>query len=65
MWELLVVLCTLQGKCEEVRQPIYQDHQPSIFECQMYGQLRIAELCERRPGYYPARWSCGRPSGST
>lgn len=62
MWELLVMLCTIHGKCMEVREPIVQDQRPSLFECQMYGQLKIVELCERRPGYYPARWSCGAPT---
>lgn len=65
MWELFIVLCTIHGKCEEIREPIIQDHRPSLFECQLYGQLRIIEHCERKLGYYPARWSCGRLTGST
>jgi hypothetical protein len=53
MYELLILLCTTWGHCQEVRM--------QVMSCQLAGQPAIVALCEERPGYYPARWSCREP----
>ena len=50
MFEMVILLCTPFMHCQEVRL--------ETMSCQSAGIPALAVLCEERPGYHAARWSC-------
>lgn len=65
MFEIYVILCTLNGECMHRRIPIVADHPPNLYECTVVAQAQTAGTLDIPPGYGLKWWSCGPPTKDT